>query len=196
MKSLLIHNFTKRNLHLVAAFMQKHGMYNIHAIVEPDAFTDEVRRLCVRFGLNVILPLDGIEKTHNSVEQVEKRNPGFEQRVAEFPRHKIEILRRSTQNLDTDNLIGLAINWADHENPDAADLVGIRVRALRSNHQFDSFGEEMHQIFVFQEQNGDLAEKMKFIWGEELSEHFQMVDFGLLMDLGLAGESECLVMTR
>jgi len=185
MKAFLIHNFTKRSHHLVAAFLHKHGLYNAHALVAPDAFTDDVVKLCIRFGLNVILTLDGVEEHHNSVVEVEKRNPGFEARVTDFPRHKIEILRRSTRNLDTENLIGLALSWPE-----------LRVRAVRSHEAYDAFGEEMHLTRAYMEQNQDHAEQMNIVWGQDIYTDFQLFDFDLAMDLGLVGATECLVMTK
>lgn len=185
MKSLLIHNFTKRSLHLVDAFLRKHKLYNVHAIVPADSFTKDVETLCVRYGLNVIVPLTGLEGDHNALAEVEKRNPGIEERIKTFPRHKIEILRRSTRNLDTENLLGLALNWPE-----------LRVRACRSLEQYDAFGEEMHMIFGFMEQNQDEAKSINIHFGQELESDFQMFDFGLALDLGLVGANECLVMTK
>ncbi|ANZ48465.1 hypothetical protein BIZ78_gp110 [Erwinia phage vB_EamM_Caitlin] len=185
MKSLLIHNFTKRNVHLVDAFLRKHKLYNAHAIVPAEHFTKEIEVLCVRFGLNVLVPLSGLEGGHLSLQEVEKRNPGIEERIANFPRHKIEILRRSSRNMDAENLIGLALNWPE-----------LRVRACRSLEQYDAFGEEMHMVFGFMEQNQDEAKTINIHFGEELENDFQMLDFGLLSDLGLVGANECLVMTK
>lgn len=185
MKSLLIHNFTKRSLHLVDLFLRKHKLYNVHAIVPADSFTKDVDALCVRFGLNVIVPLSGLEGGHLSLQEVEKRNPGIEERIKNFPRHKIEILRRSTRNMDAENLLGLALNWPE-----------IRVRACRALEQYDAFGEEMHIIHGFMDQNQDEAKNINILFGEELENDFQMLDIGLLADLGLVGVDECLVMTK
>ncbi|ANZ48744.1 hypothetical protein BIZ83_gp109 [Erwinia phage vB_EamM_ChrisDB] len=185
MKSLLIHNFTKRSLHLVDLFLRKHKLYNVHAIVPAEDFSKEVEALCVRFGLNVIVPLSGLEGGHLSLQEVEKRNPGIEERIKTFPRHKIEILRRSTRNMDAENLLGLAMNWPE-----------IRVRACRSLEQYDAFGEEMHMVFGYMEQNQDEAKTLNFHFGDELETDFQMFDFGLAMELGLVGANECLIMTK
>lgn len=185
MKSLLIHNFTKRNIHHLDVFLRKHKLYNAHALVPAEAFSKEVENLCVRFGLNVIVQLSGLEGDHHSLAEVEKRNPGIEERIKTFPRHKLEILRRSTRNMDTENLLGLALNWPE-----------LRVRACRSLEQFDAFGEEMHMVFGFMEQNQDDAKTMNIHFGGELENDFQMLDFGLLNDLGLVGAIECLVMTK
>lgn len=185
MKSLLIHNFTKRSLHLVDAFLRKHKLYNIHAVVPADSFTKEVDALCIRFGLNVIVPLSGLEGGHDSLKEVEKRNPGIEERIKAFPRHKIEILRRAGRAMDTENLLGLALNWPE-----------LKVRACRSQEQYDSFGEEMHVVFGYMEQNREDTQNINILFGEELEGCFQMLDFGLAIDLGLVGANECLVMTK
>lgn len=133
----------------------------------------------------MIVPLSGLEGGHESLAEVEKRNPGVEERIKNFPRHKIEILRRSTRNMEVDNLLGLGLNWPE-----------IRVRACRSLEQYDAFGEEMHMVFGYMEQNQDEAQTMNFHFGDELETDFQMFDFGLALDLGLVGATECLIMTK
>ncbi|ANZ50081.1 hypothetical protein PARSHIK_172 [Erwinia phage vB_EamM_Parshik] len=185
MKSLLIHNFTRRNVHLVEAFLRKHKLYNIHAIVPGEDFNDDTIRLLNRYGLNVILPLQGVEDDHQSVVEIEKRNPGFEKRVVAFPKHKLQVLRRSTGDADPTNVVGLALNFP-----------GVTVRALRGTHLTDAFYHEFEVARKTLEEMGDEAEEAKLLWGEELENDFQFIDFGLLVDLGIAGESGCLVTTK
>lgn len=185
MKSLLIHNFTQRSLHLVDAFLRKHKMYNVHAIVPGEDFNDDVIRLLNRYGLNVIIPMSCVEEGHQSVIAIESRNPGFEERVKAFPKHKLQIMRRSGGVSNATSVLGLALNFP-----------GVTIRALRSPHLTDAFYHEYDVVQRTLEEMGDEASEAKLVWGEELENDFQFIDFGLLAELGIAGATECLVMTK
>lgn len=185
MKSLLIHNFTRHSVHLVDAFLRQRKLYNVHAIVPGEDFNDDIQKLLIRYGLNVIIPLDSVDEGHNSVVEIEKRNPGFEERVNAFPKHKLQILRRSSENYDGVAVAGLALNF-----------LGIRIRANRGMHLTDAFYREYEITNKTFEEMGDEAMNALVVWGEELENDFQFIDFGVLTELGIVGASECLVMTK
>lgn len=185
MKSLLIHNFTRHNLHLVDAFMRKHKLYNIHAIVPGEDFNDDIIKLLNRYSLNVIIPLRCVEEGHNSVLAVEQRNPGFEERVKAYPKHKLQIMRRANEQSSAVSIIGLALNFP-----------GTPIRAMRGTHLTDAFYHEYEVANKTLEDMGDEAQGATIVWGEELENDFQFIDFGLLQTLGIVGASECLVMTK
>lgn len=185
MKSILIHNFTRSNIHRLAAFLEKHKLYNAHAKIEPEFFTREIFGLCSRYGLNVVVPLSGLEGGHESVAEVCKRNPDFEALVAEYPREKIELLRHSTVESSAENLIGLALNWPR-----------IRVRALRALAHADAYYHEAQMIDEFMAANQAEAAEMNIVWGDFLENSFSMLDYGLAEQLGLIGDNVCLVTTK
>ncbi|MGL5397358.1 MAG: hypothetical protein ACRDBQ_19075 [Shewanella sp.] len=185
MKSILIHNFTRSNIHRLSAFLEKHKFYNVHAQIEPEFFTREILGLCKRFGLNVVIPVDGLEGSHNSVAEIVKRNPDFEALVAEYPREKIELLRHSKMDSSAENLIGLALNWPR-----------IRIRALRAMSHADAYYHEAAQIDDFMRENPAEADEMNIVWGDFLENNFAMFDYGLVEQLGLIGDNVCLVTTK
>lgn len=185
MKSVLLTNFTKSNVYRLGAFLEKHKLYNVHAVIPAGEFTEQIAALCGRYGLNVFIPLSGIENGHESVMEVVKRNPNFEEVVASYPRNKIEILRRSTDQMDAENLIGLAMNWPR-----------LRVRALRSSSLYDSFYDEMELALKFMEQDKEAADVMNISWGQHLENDFDVINYGLLENMGIIGENVCLATTK
>ncbi|HHS7556373.1 TPA: hypothetical protein ACTPQ1_004665 [Salmonella enterica] len=187
MKSILIHNFTKRKLHLVDRFLRKKKLYNVHAIVSGEDFTDDIQSLLIKYGLNVIIPVNCVEKGHESVAEIEKRNPGFEARVLAYPRHKIELLRHSDMEPSPESLIALGLSFPR-----------MRIRNLRNTTPVDAYYTE-RQIFeehLFPQLEEDEQHQITVVWGDDLDQSFQMLDFGLLFELGLIEEDECLLMTK
>lgn len=187
MKSILIHNFTKRKLHLVERFLRKHKLYNVHAIIPGEDFTEEIKPLLIKYGLNVMIPVYCTETGHESVVEIEKRNPGFEQRVLDYPRHKIELLRYSAENPSSASIAALAVSFPR-----------LPIRCLRSTSIYDAYYVE-HQTFnenVLPQLTDEERDIANVVWSNDLSETFQLIDFGLLQELGMVGEEECLLLTK
>ncbi|QVW55313.1 hypothetical protein pEaSNUABM29_00273 [Erwinia phage pEa_SNUABM_29] len=174
-------------MHLVDRFLRKKKLFNVHAIVSGEDFTDEIHSLLIKYGLNVIIPVNCVEKGHESVAEIEKRNPGFEARVLAYPRHKIELLRRSDMEGSPESIIALGMSFPR-----------LRIRNLRNTTPVDSYYAE-RQIFeehllpqLEQEEQHDIS----VLWGDDLDQSFQMLDFGLLFELGLIEEDECLLLAK
>ncbi len=187
MKSILIHNFTKRKLHLVDRFLRKSKLYNVHAIVAGEDFTDEIQSLLLKYGLNVMIPVYCVEKGHESVAEIEKRNPGFEKRLLAYPRHKIELLRHSIDEASPESLVALGLSFPR-----------MRIRNLRSNNPVDAYYTE-RQIFeehLLPQLEEEEQHNISLLWAGNLDQDFQMLDFGLLLELGLIEEDECLLLTK
>lgn len=107
----------------------------MHAIVAGEDFTDEIQSLLIKYGLNVMIPVYCVEKGHESVAEIEKRNPGFEKRLLAYPRHKIELLRHSIDEASPESLVALGLSFPR-----------MRIRNLRSNNPVDAYYTE-RQIF-------------------------------------------------
>lgn len=187
MKSILIHNFTKRKLHLVDRFLRKNKLFNVHAIVAGEDFTDEIQHLLIKYGLNVLVPVTCVEAGHESVAEIEKRNPGFEQRLLAYPRHKIELLRHSGMNPSAESIVALGLSFPR-----------MRIRNLRSPTPVDGYYTE-REIFhdhLLPQLSDEEQVSIAVMWGDNLDQDFQMLDFGLLLELGLIEEDECLLLTK
>ena len=180
MKSLLLQDFTKYDNRKIEAFLHHHKLFNIHAIVEPDAFTDQWLKLINRFAINVIIPIHCVEEGHNGLVEIEKRNPGFEQRLLNAPASKVNILRQSTLESGSRSIIALALSFP---------LVPIWV--TRDPEQPCQYYDDQRVVSVFSEQDTPLP---NVVWRFDLRSDFYSVSYDTLLKAGMVGDKECLVL--
>lgn len=182
MKSLLLQNFTKYDSRKIEAFLQHYKLFNIHAIVPPDDFNDQWLRLMNRYAINVVLPIQCVENGHDSIVEIEKRNPGFEARIQAAPASKLNILRTSTLERGSDSLVALALSFPE-----------VPVWMVRNPEGPCQYYDDMMFMRAFQENDAPL-ENLQYRL--DLRADFELVSYEMLTKVGFVGEKECLVLTR
>lgn len=182
MKSPLIHNFTKHDARLFGEFLRKNKMFNAHVLLDGDKLTADVAKLINRYSLNILLPLECIEVGHQSIAAIEKRNPGFTELLATLPASKVEILYTTKMNCNPSSLLSLALSYPNH---------AIIVR--RDPEAMCSFYDVQGVIQAFSQADTPIT---NVEWAYDLSRNYAPIDYGMLKELGLVGEQECLVMTK
>lgn len=183
MKSLLIQDFTKYDNHRIAAFLQHYKMFNVHVIIPGDAFTDQVLKLVNRFALNVIIPIHCVENGHESVAQIELRNPGFEERLLAAPASKVNILRQSTLEVGGESIVALAMSFPN-----------IPVWMVRNPDDACCYYDDIGFMRAFCEKDTPLPNlKYRF----DLRTDFTVLSYETLEKVGMAGgDKECLVLVK
>lgn len=182
MKSLLLQNFTKYDSRKVEAFLQHYKLFNIHAIVPADDFNDHWLRLMNRYALNVVLPVECVEKGHNSVAEIEKRNPGFEARILAAPASKLTLMRQSTNERGSDSLVALCLSFPD-----------VPVWMVRNPEGACHYFDDMMFMQAFQENDQPLP---NLVYRLDLRIDFELMSYDMLTKVGFVGEKECLVLAR
>ncbi|ANZ49530.1 hypothetical protein WELLINGTON_177 [Erwinia phage Wellington] len=182
MKSLLLQNFTKYDSRKIEAFLQHYKLFNIHAIVPADDFNDHWLRLINRFALNVVLPIQCVENGHDSLAEIEKRNPGFEARILAAPASKVNILRTGTIDRGGDSLVALCLSFPD-----------VPVWMVRNPESACHYFDDMMFMQAFQENDQPLPNLQYRL---DLRIDFEIMSYDMLTKVGFVGEKECLVLTR
>ena len=181
MKPILINNITKRRIRLLDKFLENSKLFGCYVMINGEDFTDDVKRLLIRHGVTVIIPM--------SVAEIEKRNPGFEERVLDFPRHKIAFLRRSLSEPSAESITVLALSFP-----------GITIFATRNpNSPIDGFYDEREKFntVIFPELTAEECQGIRIDWESDFDTRFRHIDFELLIELGLIkGDDECLLLVK
>ncbi|QXO09608.1 hypothetical protein pEaSNUABM11_00184 [Erwinia phage pEa_SNUABM_11] len=182
MKSLLLQNFTKYDNRKIEAFLQHYKLFNIHAIVPGDAFNDQWLKLMNRFAINVVVPINCVENGHNSLAEIEKRNPGFEERLLAAPASKLNLLRESNLEPGGQSLVALALSFPN-----------VPVWMIRNPENACQYFDDMMFMRAFQE-NDQALPNLQYRF--DLRADFDIVSYDTLTQVGFVGEKECLVLTR
>ncbi|ECG2576701.1 hypothetical protein EVJ02_24165 [Salmonella enterica subsp. enterica serovar Kedougou] len=189
MKPILINNITKRRIRLLDKFLENSKLFGCYVMINGEDFTDDVKRLLIRHGVTVIIPMYCTELTDLSVAEIEKRNPGFEKRVLDFPRHKIAFLRRSLSEPSAESITVLALSFP-----------GITIFATRNpNSPIDGFYDEREKFntVIFPELTPEECQGIRIDWESDFDTRFRHIDFELLIELGLIkGDDECLLLVK
>lgn len=189
MKPILIHNITKRKFRFLEKFLESTKLFGCYVQINGEDFTDDVKRLLIRHGVTVVIPMYCTELTDLSVTEIEKRNPGFEQRVLEFPRHKIVLLRRALQEPSVESITALGLSFP-----------GTTIYATRNpDSTIDGFYEEREAFLglIYPELTDEERQGLHIDWDSGFDNKFRQIDFELLIELGLVkGDDECLLLTK
>lgn len=182
MKSPLIHNFTKHDARLFGEFLRKNKLFNAHILIEGDKLTPDVAKLVNRFSLNMIIPIDCMEVGHQSVAAIEKRNPGFTELLNSLPPSKAELLFTTKMGCNPSSLLSIALSYPNND---------IIVR--RDPEAMCSFFDVQGVVQAFSAADTPIE---NVEWAYDLGRNYTPIDYGMLKELGLVGEQECLVMTK
>nr|DAY64752.1 MAG TPA: hypothetical protein [Caudoviricetes sp.] len=189
MKPILIHNITKRKFRFLEKFLETTKLFGCYVQINGEDFNDDVKRLLIRHGVTVVIPMYCTELTDLSVAEIEKRNPGFEQRVLEFPKHKIVLLRRALQEPSVESVAALGLSFP-----------GVTIYVTRNPEStIDGFYDERETFhsLVYPEFTEDERQGLHIDWDSNFDSKFRKIDFDLLIELGLIkGEDECLLLTK
>jgi len=182
MKNLLIQDFTKFDSRKIEAFLQHHKLFNVHAIVPADAFTDQWLKLMNRFAINVVVPLDGVDDTHNGLFESEKRNPGLEARLLAAPASKLNILFQSSLEPGHGKAVALALSFPE-----------VPVWMVRNPEGPCQYFDDMQLVRAFDANDAPLPNVQYRL---DLRADFYPVSYETLTKSGIVGENECLVLVK
>lgn len=183
MKPVLLCNITKYNLREVEALINQKNLFAATAVVDAEAFTDELERFLNRYAINVIIPLTGTDSGHGSLSDVETRNPGLEVRINSWPRHKLAILFNTdsvtaTEDLTdrTGALLALALSFPDN-----------RVLALRGASQHDAYFPLRDRVWQYGQLPEDPIEAPNIEFETSMTNRFNILDYQFMKEIGLIG---------
>lgn len=164
------------------ALINKYKLLAASVLVDPEAFTPDLEKLLMRYSINVFLPLASSDGGAGSVLDVESRNPGFEERVNAWPKHKLTIVFNTDSPSDRADIQGqssalLSVAMSFPKN---------RVIALR--------GESAHELhFQIREHLWQLAQHDASFavdnvdFETSLRNHFNILDIQFLKEVGVLG---------
>ena len=164
------------------ALINKYKLLAASVLVDPEAFTPDLEKLLMRYSINVLLPLTSSDVGAGSILDVESRNPGFEERVNAWPKHKLTIVFNTDNPSDiadvqgqTSALLSVALSFPDN-----------RVIALR--------GDSKHELhFQIREFMGQLSQSDPTLAGENvefetsLRNNYNILDLQFLKEVGILG---------
>lgn len=203
MKPLLITNFTKRNASDIAAFLKKHDLFGATILVKPDDFTDYLKSMMIRYGVNVVIDLYAVDGHIESLENAETRNPGLEERMLSYPAHKLSILRRAKEDPAHGHIVALSLSFPHNK------IYMAKCPAL-----IDGYYQEREQIMGMQSLGFDVLREQLGVDGSEGSfadiheplnnidymsnfdNFYSVLDFTMLSEIGLIGSQECIQVTN
>lgn len=172
MKSILITNFTKYDLRAVEAFIQKHNFIGASAVIDPEAFTDDVLKMVTRYSLNIILPVQCTESGYHSIQEIANRNIGFVERITSVPPSKLSFLRESTDTNGSASIITIALNYP-HNN----------VMVIKSTESdFSAYFNERDNV---QEYINAVNPDIRIDWVGDLGRRYEIIDYGVLKNIGI-----------
>ncbi|MCT7475960.1 hypothetical protein N5V81_13335 [Escherichia coli] len=100
-------------------------------------------------------------------------------------RHKIELLRHSIDEASPESLVALGLSFPR-----------MRIRNLRSITRLTLTQNVKSSKNTCSRSWKRRATQHSLLWAGNLDQDFQMLDFGLLLELGLIEEDECLLLTK
>lgn len=172
MKPILITNFTKYDLLAVEAFIQKYNFIGVYAVIEADAFTDDVVKMVTRYALNVIIPVQCTEKGMQSIQAIDKRNAGFAERITSVSASKLTFLRESTNENESSSIITLALNYPNN------DVIVIN----STTSTYSSYFDERETV---QKYANAVGGEMRIDWLHDLARNFEVINYGVLKNIGI-----------
>lgn len=164
------------------ALINKYKLLAASVLVDPEAFTPELEKLLNRYSINVLLPLTSSDGGFGSVADVESRNPGFEERLLAWPKHKLTFIF----NTDSPNDFAAVEGQASALLSVALSFPNNAVVALRG----DNANSLHYQIQEHLELLGKadptlLAENVEF--EVSLRNRYSTLDLQILKEVGILG---------
>lgn len=188
MKDIVLTNFTRFDLKAIEELIVKYKLHNIWVQMPADGIDENTVRLINRYSLNLIIPVDCVEKGHNSIQNILERNPKFLEYVEQLPKGKVSFLRVSKNMVDGSSSI-IAIARSFPEN------IVYNVRNVEGH---CTYHEDMAVVEAYQreyEHQPELAvTNLRFMLS--LQERFDVIDYSLLKTIGIIGVQECIVMQK
>lgn len=182
MKPVLLCNITKYNLLEVEALINKYKLLAASVLVDPEAFTPDLEKLLMRYSINVFLPLTSSDGGAGSILDVESRNPGFEERVNAWPKHKLTVVFNTDSPTDkadiqqqTSALLSVAMSFPSN-----------RVIALRGDSQHELHYQIREYLYALGQAQPELTvENVEF--ETSLRNHYNILDLQFLKEVGVLG---------
>lgn len=189
-KKILLTGFNRFEIPQIEELIRKHKLQNIYAEVPADGIDESVIKMVIRYGLNLVVPVECVERGHNSIASILLRNPKFEELIEEIPRGKVNFLRRSKREMREDevgqSIIALGLSYKH------------AIWNARGSDEYCSYHQEMETVRIYKERYAEDEEhditNVEFI--TSLESQFDIINYGLLRSMGIIGVKECLVLTK
>ena len=182
-KDILLKNFTKFNIADVTALIEKYNLYNIYVIIDADSINEKTASMINRYGLNLLVNVDCVEDGPNSVQNIELRNPVFTETIKAMPKSKVTLYRKSAWGQKAANAIAVALSFPEN-----------RYFYVHSDLPNCAYYQDIITIdayFATPE-----AGECKIEYLHTLESRFDIIDYGLLTNIGILGEESCILKVK
>lgn len=188
MKDIILTNFTRFDINAIEELITKYKLHNIWVMMPADGIDESTVRLINRHSLNLLIPIDCVEKGHNSLQNILERSPKFMEIIAELPKGKLNFVRTS-KNMEGGSSSLIAVARSFPENT---------VYNIRNIENFCTYHDDMATVEAYQRQyehqEGMCVSNIRFMLS--LQERFDVIDYSLLKTIGIIGVQECILLQK
>lgn len=188
-KDILLTGFSRFDLEQVEELILKHKLQNIWAEMPADGIDANTIKLVIRYGLNLLIPVDCVELGHNSIEKILLRNPNFDKLIEGIPRGKVSFVRTckrpNNDNPPGDSVIALARSYPN------------KIYNVRSTSDFCTYYNEIDVINEYQNRFDDPEYDISNIeFVPSMESLFDVLNYDMLRKIGIIGVKECIILTK
>lgn len=172
MKKIVLVGYNSFNADSFWKFVETHKLANQFILVDPHQITDAFSEQAQNHCMHLLIPFTASEEHEGSVTMVERRNPGLEQRILDYPQTNVNILYKSTADTSPLNVLSLAMTF-----PEAI------VYAVHGEGEWDGYFDVRIGVGNYKEANPTEVKNIHFI--SLLIKEFDIIDFDLLARVGI-----------
>lgn len=188
MKDIILTNFTRFDIKAIEELITKYKLHNIWVMMPADGIDETTVRMINRYSLNLMIPIDCVEKGHNSLENILERSPKFLEFIAELPQGKVSFIRTSKNTAEGgSSVIAVARSFPNNV-----------LYNIRNPEGFCTYHEDLSTVEAYQRQyehqEGLCVANARFMFS--LQERFDVIDYSLLKTIGIIGVQECILLQK